>query len=291
MEGRGRSVRGMDVTQRSEVVDFLKLATENRLRILWALGEDPMRVSDVERVLRIANATRELKALERLGLVARSGDYYYRLTGAGEWVVRRQLGRIQTFVSHIALFNKYDWAWVPPGMEPRPLLKDGQLRRGSHANVVEFENAVSVAKAHLFRMVERPLPGRPLPSLANERLAEVRLIWAAEAISPAVVAEAVAALEKARPHVRLSLLPRVPVVMSINTTRAYLFLHERENGLDANTLLFTEEPEGIEWCRKVFDHHERRANAIYDSDIHRPEELPVNLDRKVPWVTGTPPNE
>lgn len=263
---------------RRELLTYLKFATENRIQILVALDQDPMRVSDVERVLGIANATRELKALEHLKLIWRSGDYYYRLTGAGEWVVRRQLARIQAFVGNIALFNEYDWAWVPPGMEPSPLLRGEQLRRGSHANIIEFENAVTHARVHLCRMVERPLLGRALPELDKLSLDEVRIVWSAEALAPALASEVVSALEHARTPVRISLLERVPVVMSLNSTRSYLFLHERDGDLDANTLFVTDNPEGLEWCRKVFDDHERRATLLYDSRRDKPADLPVKFD-------------
>jgi predicted transcriptional regulator len=241
---------------------LFELASEERLGILAAIADKPLRHAQIARHLRMTDSetTRHLNRLTGAGLVTKGPQSQYeptslaRLVSAGFLLFRFMLAHREFLLNHNVLV-------LPPEFVERlGALCGGSLTRGTYNVVATQERSLRGAKRRIWVLSEQAFE-QALPILREKASggADVRVIRPREVFHDTVPLSAV------RRNYPVRLLGETKVFLAVVDHVAGVCFPNLHGEVDMATMVFLDDRVGSKWAEDLFLHFWDQAREPLDA--------------------------
>ncbi len=234
-----------------EVTDLLfEISSEERLRILHLLDEEPKRLSDIAKIMDITTSetSRHLSRLVNKGAIEKNIEGEYCLNGYGKLLIQ-MTSYFEFLVDKREYIQTHDLSVLPSGFITQlGNLKDSIIMSGVFGVMDAQMAAVMETNKRIWIMS----PGRHslVAEVVKEKIADgtdVRIILEEESLET----DELASLP--RKHFRT--LQNTPVLVGVFDDRAGVCFPDRSGTVDLSVMLAGRNEEFCSWIIEVFQHY------------------------------------
>lgn len=240
---------------------FQELASKKRLGIIGALGQKPMKFTEIsdEFDMTSPEASRHLGRLIDAKLIEKKGDGNYSITFFGEMVLT-SISELEFIAEKSEHFLSHDASPIPDHLlERMEDLSDGQIVTGVYKIIDTVDEKLDEIEDYLFYMTD------DIPNLyirkSEKKIAdgiEVRVI-----LPKGTHQDLLANVdEKLVGKVNVRVLEKVNMAVNVNDVFATIALPGTDGNIDRQAVLFGSDSKFRQWCKEVFEYYWERAEAL-----------------------------
>ncbi|MGQ0797009.1 MAG: helix-turn-helix transcriptional regulator [Methanobacteriota archaeon] len=241
-----------------------ELASDQRLGILAAVAEKPLRHAEIARRLRMTDSetSRHLNRLSAAGLVTKNPRGEHELTSLAR-LLSAGLPFFRFLTANREFLLTHDVLVLPPEFVDRlGALSEGTFTRGTYRVVATQERFLRAVKQRIWVLTEQAFE-QALPILRQKAVdgADVRVIRPREGFEDAVLPTRVRRNYPAR------LLDRIPIFLAVLDDAAGVCFPSFDGSVDMSTMLLLEDARGCGWAADLFLRFWERARERPGEDV------------------------
>ena len=241
---------------------FAELASENRLSILHALKEKPLKFT---RLTSEINATspetsRQLKRLTDSYFIRKDVDGYYSLTPLGELTIS-SIPNLKAIAERSDFFLNHDTSPIPDNLLKRlDSLSKGEIIRGVFVLVNKVETLFEETQEFSWYLSD-DFPKFYLPKIENKLDSGVqyRVIYPRDFLEQLLADIS----PKIRHCIKMRVLDKVNVAINVNDNFCFVALPGFDGNIDRDSVIIGYDDDFKDWCKEVFDYYWEKATPYY----------------------------
>ncbi len=237
---------------------MFELSHPERLKMLHMLRGNPMRLSELSKMLDVTTAevSRHMERLVKTRLVDKNGDNYYRLTSFA-YMILTEFSNIEYLTQNIEFFLHHNLNGLPPELQWFGAMADGEMVEGALEVTSQiWENNVR-AKKYIYVISDQIM--RAMVDIICEKIDSgmiVRKIYRTDSEIPPEY------LRINRDNHEIRTMDEIPLAMII-TERDVGISFRGENGhIDFSTSLKGENEEFRRWASSIFEYFWKKAKPV-----------------------------
>ncbi len=241
---------------------FFELSNPRRLAILSLLRQGPLRLSKIAVQCRLTapETSRHLVRMTQQGLLQRSPEGGYSLTGFGH-LVAREMSSFEVLLARKAFLRNHDLTVMPEEFLRRLYVFEGAEEGSNVSNTLRVvEQVLEEARDHAWFLSDQAmLTSTVLLNTTRRTRASVRLLVPSSILPPSN--QRVNPIPRELP-LELRVLPEVRLALAMNEKIAGVCFAAESGPVDYTTGFRSESVGFLRWSHEVFEHYWKQGRVI-----------------------------
>ena len=240
---------------------FAELASENRLGILHALKEKPLKFTALASKIKATSpeASRQIHRLTSAELIFKDVEGNYSLTSLGE-LVMSSVSTLEAIAQNAGFFRNHDTSVIPPHLLKKlEALSKGEMIEGVFTLVNRTEMLFEEIGEYAWYLSDNfPLFYLPRVEKKLEASVKFRVIYPRDFMD-----KLLQELDpKIRHGVEMRMLDEVNMIININDRYGVIALPDPDGNIDRDLTLLGHDEDFKQWCRDVFEYYWEKASPF-----------------------------
>jgi predicted transcriptional regulator len=234
---------------------MFELSHPERLKILYMLKEERMRLSELSNSMDVTTAevARHIERIVKAKLVEKNGDNYYKLTPFASMILT-EFSNIEYLTQNIDFFIHHNLTTLPPELQWFAAMADGEMVEGALEVTSQIWDHNVGAKKFIYVISDQIM--RAMVDIACEKIDSglvVKKIYSSDAEIPPEY------LKRNTENHEIRTMENIPLALII-TDKVAGFSFRGENGhIDFSTSLRGDNENFRRWANAVFEYFWKRA--------------------------------